>query len=377
MKTRLMPLIAALLLLPGCLTTTESIQVLADGSIRMEVVGDGDVTDLTEGYALPADAAWEPIGDQTRRWISEIGLDFGSKDAARRANASAWVRKKRERSSNVRLTFARVFESASDIDTTYAPASAPHASAYLVRSADLKIAERNGKKVYTFRRVLKRRDGVVDRIWDWTDDIGKALSDKIEEGESVTAKERDDVAQALSRSFRQSAAWYARTALAGIYTEGRGNLSLQARSDVMQTVAEEVGRLVPVETMREAVSLFEQDAEAKAAGQPSETAGPWLQAREQAVRKAIRDALRGRLVAAELPDATINGVVHRYEELLTATDHTHDLKDETFDFRIMMPGTIISGNFAEMESENIARWRFAGAGLVTGDIIIEVVSVVE
>lgn len=376
--TRLIAVVIPALLLSACLTTREEIRVHPDGSLTVAIRGEGDIPDLIEGYSLPADSRWQAVGNDTKKWLLEIGRDFGSPAARDRVDAGEWASDKRDKGRAVTLAFTRRYGSASEMEERFVPGDAAYATAYLARSADLKIVERNGKKLYTFRRIIKRRDATVDRIWDFATDYARNLEEKLKEGKPLTDEERDQATEVLSKAFLASAAWYGRTAIAAIYTEGNGSLSLADHKTVMENGEAALRAVTREEDLAPVIRMLEEESRAKAQGEkPVEQAGPWLRRKEQQIRDLVRKTVRTELAGVGVDVGTINGAMYRLEWLITSTDHTHDLKDDTFEFEIRMPGTIVSGNFLELESDGAAKWRFAGKDLLLGDIIVEVTSVVE
>lgn len=370
-------LFLGLLVLPGCLTTRETFTVHAGGSIDVEARAEGQVGDLSTGFMIPMDAGWAPATTETTRWIAEVGRDVGSPELKDRIESSEWLTDLKKRDAGIPLAVTRTFPSANALPRQNAPEGTLYRSAHLLRSATFTKTQRGGKTLITFERVVHRRDGLIERFWGEFRDVGNEVQQKFDGGADLTTAELRKLAESLKRAAVRSNRWYVQEALGALYTQGGANLSLTQRGHVVGKVESAIQSLLDDEVMARAARLMEQHARNKRAGRDTNETGEWFAAKEKELRSTLRKALADSLARTDLPETSRNGVLHRLEWLIASTDHTDDLLDETFEFVVNMPGTIVSGNFHETRDDGSVVWVFKGRELLDGDLVVHVVSVIE
>jgi hypothetical protein len=96
---------------------------------------------------------------------------------------------------------------------------------------------------------------------------------------------------------------------------------------------------------------------------------------EQEGQAAMRASFTAGLVRGGVPERARNAALFALEWMLTSVDHSGDLRDEKFTVRVTLPGTVVGGNYDELEG-NRATWQFEGRDLFGRDRVLRVVSVV-
>ncbi len=355
----------------GCVEHEEVLTIHPDGSIDVTMTAASDrAEDLTDGYAIPLAAPWKPADETTRRWIRDVAPDTGSAAArdALAADAEAWDGK-------VRLGAYATFASTADLPTTTAPASEPYASAFLRRTADLRVERRGDRDVYVFERVYHGRRG-SHPVWTGIlEAIPEETVQAIEDREPLSDGQWDLIVRVFQREFGSAARAFARDSLLRVFTHGDASLTTDTHATIVADVEAAVAAELRERAIRELIqrSLDYDDAERR--GEPVPETYP-LVAFEERLRETTRAALKQSLERNEVRPAIVNGVLERLEWNFTAREHTEDLGDESFRVRVAMPGTIVGGNFDALRSGH-AVFEFDGQRLAYGDVRMKVVSVVE
>lgn len=368
----------AVLCLASCLENEEEIVVRADGSVAVNVKAHGDFSDLTSGYAVPLGGPWVPGGGDTMAWLNHVGPDTGSDAVRRNAGQVDWLATGADDPEKASIEASTEFRSVADWPRWYAPASDPYRTAYLERSATLKVEDKGKVTVYTFERVYhgRRHDGydpdemlrkrIPEEVWerlDKAEPIAFEVWDQQVNTHVLSAHQ-----DALERHFRDA------TLL--VYTEGDASLDPAVIDQVMADVRAAVTEYITPEAtfawyedIRRRKLLKEQGVEVDDDGpHPMEQTESKL---EDALRN-ITASLAGKGVAQE----TVNAVLYGLEWGSTAHGHTADLGDEKFHVKITMPGTIVGGTFAEKHGAT-ASWHYEGGDLHDRDLVMRVVSVLE
>jgi hypothetical protein len=343
MRRLLLLLVPALL--AGCLENEETIAVRPDGSVHVRVRARGDRKDLAEGHAVPAGAPWTALPGAT-------GLDQDQEERIAEA------------------TFASV----RDWPRFHAPASEPYQTAFLERSADLKIERKGARTVYTFERTFHARPWAGFEPWHRVGEaIPKEIDQKFKRKETPTSDEWVVVARAVQQALRDSGDAYARDALLGLYTVGDAELSAAASRAIERRVADALGALAPVDRLQRLVADLDAAERAKAS-----PAGPHPFERfEGDVLSTLRGTFSAALAETGLRPKVQNAVLARLEWRLAAIDHTSDLGDETFKVRVTLPGVVVGGNYAGRAAEGTVTWELKGEDLRDRDVVLRAVSVVE
>lgn len=373
MKTRILSVVTITLFLAatGCVEHEELLTVHADGSIDVTMSSESDrAEDLTDGYAVPLAAPWKPSDETTKRWMREVADDTGSIAArdALAARPTSWDGK-------VRLTARARFASAADLPTTTAPDDEPYATAFLHRTADLRIERRGNRDVYVFERVYHGRQA-SHPVWTGiVEGIPEELIEAIGAREAITDAQWNTVVRVFQREFGAAARAFARDSLVRVYTHGDASLSTTMHAAIIADVERTVTEALRESAIRELIDATLDYDDAERRGDPVPETYP-LVAFEERLREATRASLVRSLERNDIRDEIVNGVLERLEWNFTAREHTEDLGDESFRVVVAMPGTIVGGNFDSLH-DGRAVFEFEGQSLVYGDARMTVVSVVE
>ena len=358
-------------LTPACLENEESIEVRPNGSVRVTLRAKGDVEDLTQGHALPLHGPWQPVDQGTRTWVEVFGAATGGAEVRARFDAGAWSEMGDPDEEEVELSVQAEFPSVSDLPTFLSPAGEPYRDALLARDTNLSITQQGARRVYVFERAYAGRP-----FWDRFDDevLPEPLKQGLEAALEAQQRPSEDLLHQLSAVGRE----WARTppamqvftsALGALYTEGEGGLSCAAHARVLERLHASVAAVLSPENLGAFFEALFTAAE-------NETALPAELDLEQQLRTAIRITLKAALADAGLDLEVRNAVLERLEWNFTSYDIAQDIGDEKFTLNLTLPGTIVDGNYDELEGHT-ARWTFEGSELHGADRVLRAVSVLE
>jgi len=383
-KTLAAAILAPTLLLAGCTENEESIQVRPDGTILVEVTAGADgPQDLADGYPVPLHGPFAAANDGAHAWLAAVGPhtgDPGDGSGAIRERAMAARARLASREDRIELSSRARFASVEDWPEWYAPEADPYRTAYLRRSAALRVDRHDARRVYVFERTYHGRSHWTS-VWDtiteeMPDELEEKLSDVDDLGE-LTDEEWRQLLQSIAEGFGDMTDRFLRDALAGIYTRGSAELPLASHQSILARVREDVDAKLSKPRLQALLDEVRAWDEAEEQGTRRSGDEHPLPAFEQTMRDTMRRGLERALEEEDVRQPVRFAVLERIEWSFTALDHTSDLGDESFRVVVAMPGTIVAGDFDELDSEGRAVFRFDGGRLRQGDVRMRVVSVLE
>jgi hypothetical protein len=357
------PCLALALVLAACIENEERISVRRDGALTVVMTSKGDAEDLASGYPLALGAPWVAADAGTREWIARIGADTGSAAAAR--GLAAWTDRPE---GELRLSAGAHFASAAELPRHLAPPDEVYRTAFLERGTRLGIESRGGRSVYTFERTYGARRWADRAVLAGLEGRFSAeVQRRLEHSEPLTDEHWSEIAPIVVEGYVRSGLSFAREALVSIYVDGDASLPTEVLGSALDAVAAEVrARIDEARLRRLYQALVERgDGEVMADAELNP---------DLALREALRSSLRASLAPG--PEPTRNAVLERLEHAFTAFDATGDLQDESFRVAVEMPGTIVDGNYDELDGP-AAVWEFEGKALDDRALVLRVVSVVE
>ncbi len=324
--------------LTGCLKRTEKIRVARDGAVAIELEYGGDTADFGEGDALPASGgAWK------------IEVEESVKDDGKR---------------ETKLTGSAEFAPGAALPETYAQPGDADADLALWFPTSLTIERRADGTYYHFRRTYQARPwAYIDaRRQEVMEDL-KSVTDKKEE--ELTHEDRVQLVDGLLKIARDKGLAFAQEALARAELEVKQDGWLKTWEAVQKYFAE-----VNVEELAE--MLGQAQAE-----QGDDEGCAMLAARAEQVEAEARQLL---LSGLREHGGWSAEEAARYERQLERARKgyaiSEDLRDESFEIIIEMPGRIVAANTLEREGESAAKWEFDGTALGDRAVEIMVTSVV-
>jgi hypothetical protein len=363
--------------LAGCLKTTERLLIAPDGSVRATVTAEGDLADLREGYPVPFHSGFAPAGTDSARWLAEAGgaAEPGKVDPTR--PPEPWRDERGEPRERIELRVAGAFPSVDAMPGVYAPPSDPYGTAHLQRETRLDIAKRDGRTIYVFERVFRRRSATMHQLWESLRKSHEGLSETLRRRETPAEAEIAAAVASFRSTLHASCAWLAREAVAAIYTHGGAALSLADHASILEGTARGTGALIdgamPEDAIRELVRIA-------VAGPTAPPGAPrprlLLEELEIRLRDTLRLALAEALGRTQMEGPMRHGVLARLEWLITAEDATTDLGDERFVLEVALPGRVVSGNFQRQDG-SLVTWEFEGKDMLDRDVVLRAVSVLE
>lgn len=347
----------------ACLENDEEITVRPDGSVHVKVSAKGDVLDLAQGYAVPLGGPWRPASPSAELWLRTVGETTGGADVLRRvADERALGDPQSERT----LAAEADFPSVEALPARYADPGDPYADAYLERSASLRVLRRGPRTVYVLERTLHARPygrQVFERMIedDEHDDDVERL-ERFLDG-SLPDKELEAVRKKVVGEHASYARAFVQEAFRGLFERGSAAVPAAAVEGLLARVEARVEALFALSRLQ----ALPREREALGAA--------WT-----ALYASFRDALREE-VARTLDEAGVapqerNAVAFALEREFTVYDHTMDLADETFRVALTLPGELVNGNYDDADGST-AEWRVDGFALLTGDVTLRAISVVE
>jgi len=360
-------LLAACLVSTACLENEEDIEIRPDGSARVSLKTSGDVEDLTAGYALPLHDPWRPIDPVTHTWIQTFGGATGGSAVRGRFRAGAWSEMGDPSDPGVALAVQAEFTSVSDIPMFLAPPDETYRSAFLQRDSRLTITAKGTRQVYVFERTYGSRP-----FWNRFDQehVPAEVIEALQEKRRLTDDQVRQFADSLRTWAHTAPSMHIVTsALGAVYMDGDGSLSTAAYQRAVTRLHAVIDRTIVPETV---AGLFDRISDGKQAGAELPPEFDLERQLRDGARTVIAEALEGEGIAPEVRHA----VLERLEWNFTSYDHAQDIADEKFKLNVTMPGTIVDGNFDELDG-NTARWTFEGTQLHGASRDLRVVSVLE
>lgn len=356
--------LALCLAAPACLETEESIEVSADGSLAVQVRVEGDGWDLSDGYPLPVGPGWTAADAATAAWRAAM--------AGGAQGAWAPPRDAQGKAERVEFEVAGRFPSAAELPELYAPAADPYASAFQRRGTRLEIRRVGAHTLYSFERLFHPRETLYRMADEWTERRLDELPDELKEHDDdlpVSPEQWETLMLALRDSFGHAARMLVREALAPAFGVADAGLSPAAARQIADAAAQAAAAEL------HAAEFIEHDRR-RLAGEVPEDNVDALDAADRRARAAVRALLTARLDAEAVVWDVRNAILHRFEQLLVGWDQADDLRDETFELRVRMPGVVVGGNFQEQDADGVS-WKLKGEDLLKGEARLTVVSVLE
>lgn len=380
MNRSLLAICALAVCASSCLENEEEITVREDGSVSVRMSAKGKPEDLADGYPIPLDSPWIGDSDATSMWVRAVGGDTGSAGVRESLGRLAAGSSKINPDEDFTLAVRADFSSVNDIPRWIAPQAEPYRTAYLERSADLRVETKSGRRVYSFERIFHARN--FDRFSFWKSvelRIPKELKeklDRIDHDDSVelTPKERDQLIDVMTATLIDTSIPYAESSLLSVFTAGDASLDPRSVERVLQSVREALSDVVRRERM--AAIVDKVLSESTSDGANDETFVHDVERLESESRDTLRASLDAALTRDGVPLATRNAIRGQLEWKFTAFDHTTDLGDEGFTVTVHMPGIVVGGNFDERNGASVV-WNFDGEGLNDRDRVLRVVSVLD
>lgn len=365
---------SACVALAGCLEHKERIVVAEDGSVQLTVLAKGSARDLADGAMVPLGVGWTRQGKDTAAW-SEL---FGTSGRKAVLDESLWKDEYGLSRTDVEIGGSAAFSSVSGLPRTYASITEPYHEAEPHFSTKLEVRHEIGRRVYVFERTYRGLPGSIYRIWKQfvrpDADTPEDFVDRIWGGRPFSQEEKESVARRVSDALIGIADTLAREAVAAHYLEGSGVLPMASRTKVLSDAHAAAARFA---TVARIVAVL--DAERASVGSPGH-AGPLtsspLVAMDQAFREVLRTVLRVSLEKAGIEADEVNGVLGALELELAGADRAQDLSDDSFKVELTLPGTIVGGNFDEVDG-GTARFKFSGSELAGRDVVLRATSVLE
>jgi len=359
MRTALAAL-SALLLASACIESEEEIEVRSDGSLAVSVKCTGGASDLATGFALPLGQPWT---------LAENSPGVALSSALGRAPRLVAVEGVTEPENKSRATARAHFASAAELPRFYAPADEPYRDAYLARDTRLSISTSGGRTVYVFERTFGARTwGERYALAGLEKRLPEDIQETLRESADFSDAQWDVLAPIVTEEYEKSALSFARDALVSTYTLGDASLPTAVLQSTLDALRRDLRSTLDEARLRRMyAALREEDADFE----HDPDVNPDL-----LVRGLLRDGIARELSAAQVPETTRNSILGRLEWSFTAFDATADLQDESFSVHVTLPGTVIDGNFAELEGSR-ASWEFDGEELADKPVVLRAVSVVE
>ncbi len=363
-------LLACCALFSACLENEEEIEVRPDGSVKVTVRAKGNPDDLADGYPVPLELGWAALSPDTERWLLEVGADTGSAYVQERIGEIEWPVPPGESHPQPSLAVERTFASVEEWPRWLAPETEPYRTAYLERSATLEIRKPGRRQVFVFERVYH---GIDLAPLDFTHELEEELpelAERWDDEQGFTPEEWTHIRDVLARRQADAAERFVSDAVLGLYTQGDATLPPGNVAPLLEAVRAAVEDYVSSERLIRVHQLTvgeDGDGEDESALFEEYIAGY-----RETIRRTIGDALD----RAGLERPTIHAVLFALEWGFTCYDHFSDLGDEEFRVLVALPGVLVGGNFDEVE-DGKARWKFDGAELQQGDVLLRAVSVLE
>jgi len=374
MKT-LLAAALALAFLPACLENEEELTIRADGSCSVRIKAKGDAQDFAQGYPLPAGAEWKIERADVPEYLSWVRRGMRSEELA--------ARLPQEKDKELEFELTGEFASVRQLPKYCAPANDPYRTAYLARTTELRIEPRGAKTLYTFERRFGAREYARFDAWSRMQrtlpaKLVRAI-ERAPEGETgITADEVPRLAREAALAMRAAALAHFEDALLADYALGRATMRTAAAAAAREYVDRALAGVISEARLREILDLVCAAAldRQMARAQQQEEAGARLSAIEGETRATLRTSAREGLARVHAnPDIT-NAILAQLESSLTGLDQTNDLGDETFQLRLLLPGTIVGGNYDTLEN-GAACWKFKGTELQDRELTLRAVSLVE
>jgi hypothetical protein len=372
-----LPLALLLLCTSACLENEETVEVRADGSVRVTLRVAGDPPDLAGGYNLPLSAPWAPANENALAWSRRLGADTGSASVVERAATMRWEAEfslEKGDPDNLELSATADLASVNDWPRFTAPGDEPYRSAYLERSASLTTEDKGDRIVYTFERVYHGRPYAgFDLRSRFEDAFPVEIKAKLDGLQALTDEELGVVAGIAREEHARLFRSLARQALEIAYTRGSASLPAQAgthAAEALEAVAKELFSKVLVADLWNRLRAFgalSKEEQAAAGPSPMETL-------DVLMRERMRAALGRSLAADGASDRAANDLLYGLEWSLTQYDHSLDLSDEKFRVNLTLPGTIVAGNYDQL-LDGVARWQFETEALHDRDVVMRAISV--
>ena len=365
---RLCSLSVAVLGLSACLENEEEIEVFPDGAVQVTVTASGDLADLSDGFSVPLGPDWQPLGEDSRRWMRLIGPETGSAFVQKQAEAVQGIWIGQTGDDEAQLSSRRVFDRFQDWSRWYVPEGIPYRTAYLERSASLKVESHGGRQVFLFERTYHgRRYAGLNAFEHAYESLPETLQKKLADHDAITNEEWRIVSSRISKACQHAAELFVRDAVSSVFIEGDASLRPAALPEISDHVRNAVRGVLSPERLARLYEWLSSD------GDGEEDPGAQLM---HDLRQAIRTTLKKDLEQENITPGTRNAVLFALEWGFTAFDHTDDLGDEKFAVTLSLPGVLIDGNYGEVV-QGRARWEFEGPELRDRDMVLRAVSVLE
>lgn len=379
MKPRLIAVGLIALCLPACLENEEEITIQPDGSAAVRLEAKGRADDFTDGYPMPLRAPWIPADNATLEWLRVLGPDTGSAAVRENLRLSKSQSGGIDPSKDTQLEVGARFPSVEDMPRWFAPEDEPYRTAYLERETHLSITHKGTRTVYDFERSFRAREFQRFDVWSlMKQELDEDVRKKVEDSQELTAEERTAVVSEAVSALRKAANALVLDALGSLYTQGDASLPAQSTIRARSAIAGAVEGLVTHDRLGALLDLLIRTAGKRDLEKKEDEArgGQELAELEREIRDTLRHELELSLQREGADVATRNAILGRLEWRFSACDQTSDLGDEKFEVWVKLPGTLVGGDYDDVD-EGRAHWTFSGEDLRDRDRILRAISVVE
>ncbi len=300
MARRVLLAAAFLALVAGCVRRKEQITIMPDGAVLIAVTAVGDPRDMTEGDALPTEAAGWKVMEK--------------REVAEKDNTETLTR-----------CAVRRLSKGEKLPESYAEAGTPLAAVALQFPTTVTIESRNDGTYYHFTRVYRPRRAA--QVQDPRDVMAESDEIKAIRGKSpevITDEDRHTLAKARIEVEAQQAGELLDIAARAMEPPLPPDVWMIARRRMMDVYRD------PEVARRGLALLFQDDA------------GPKSVALEQEVRQKSLAALETSLAEQNVASERVTQLLKSLDQLRREYEVTEDLGDDTFEVRVRMPGRVIA-----------------------------------
>ena len=313
---------AVLLLIPGCLERKETITVDPEGGVRMDLHYSDDVTDFTDGDALPeASTGWEVNDKDTVK-------DDGSVERDRYALQS--------------------FAPGMPLPDSFADPDSPDYAVSLRFPTTVTIESTPEGTFYHFKRVYEPREEARYNVlrmkhkemFDELDTLSSKEPEEMTETDRARIVEILRVIEAFKRvEFVATGA----AAMEDVWPQHYGLLLRQALLDYF-----EHADVAPLLDLMTEPDTPQRDAD--------------IDAFSKKLLADSRDVLQAKLDELGVPAYQADQFFAATDEEETRRKVTEDIGDDSFEISVTLPGKIVAYN-GDSSEDNVARWEFPGKAL--------------
>ena len=316
-STTILAMTAVLTLSTGCLERKETIRVQPDGSVRIEAVFDGDVSDFTGGDALPNKRAGWAVKDESR-------TDDDDKE-------------KQTRTARMRV------RAGEDMPDSYAELETEEYEAALRFPTELSIERRRDGTYYHFDRVYEPRAFARYEYYRHLveDVIGEDGLLKDRQIEELSDDERLKVLTAFFLIEQGKHLEYVRSGVEAVEEVWPRRYGLAIEKTVKDYFASH--DLRPLADLMAQPDYPGRDESINEFG--------------EAMFSTYQDVIEEQMAEMRIPEDEVQAFFDGYALEKMRHEVTQDLQDEKFEIRVQMPGRIVAHDGDRVEGSTVI-WEF-------------------